>query len=83
MDSTKIILYNIDMKNKIIINPNAEEANEIREAIKANDGYCCCATEHTPDTKCMCRDFRENIKSGWCHCGLYCKLLDWSESKHE
>ena len=46
----------------------------ITEAVRANDGYCPCATEKTSDTKCMCKDFRDKIKSGYigeCHCGLY------------
>ena len=30
---------------------------EILKLVKANDGYCPCAIEKTPDTKCMCKDF--------------------------
>ena len=63
---------------KTVIMPNdgigdgAREA--LRKAIKDNDGYCVCAVEKTPDTKCMCREFREDIASGPCHCGLYKKV---------
>ena len=49
--------------------------NTIRQAIKDNDGYCVCAIEKTPDTKCMCKEFREQEKSGLCHCGLYEKII--------
>ena len=43
----------------IKVNEDKKLADEIREAIKLNDGYCCCAIEHTPDTKCICKDFIE------------------------
>ena len=52
-----------------------EEAIEVKEALKANDGYCPCMLEKTPDTKCFCKDFRENVPVGeLCHCGLFYKL---------
>lgn len=57
---------------KIIINPDKEYTTEVKQALKANNGYCPCRTEKTPDTKCMCKDFREQDE-GMCHCGLYIK----------
>ena len=57
---------------KISINPDKELAESIKQALKDNDGYCPCVTTKTPDTKCMCKEFRET-KSGMCHCGLYIK----------
>ena len=48
---------------------------EVAEAVKANDGYCICMVEKTPDTKCMCKAFREQEESGICHCGLYKKTI--------
>ena len=51
--------------------PNSEE---IAEAIADNDGYCVCAVSKNPDTKCMCKDFREQPE-GVCHCGLYKKII--------
>ena len=57
---------------KIRINPKADAEN-IRKAIKLNGGYCPCALAKTPDTKCICKDFLENVESGPCHCGLYVK----------
>lgn len=48
---------------------------EIQAAVKANNGYCVCAVSKTPDTKCMCKEFREQTESGVCHCGLYKKTV--------
>ena len=44
------------------------------EAVRANDGYCPCAVFKTPDTKCVCKDFREQKEPGPCHCGRYEKV---------
>ena len=46
---------------------------EIREKLKANGGYCPCRVIKNEDTKCMCKEFREQ-ESGECHCGLYVKV---------
>ena len=45
-------------------------------AIADNDGYCPCAVAKTPDTKCKCRDFRDQQEPGPCHCGLYEKVVE-------
>ena len=47
---------------------------EIRADVEANGGFCPCAIWHTPDTKCMCKDFREQ-ESGECHCGRFEKVM--------
>ena len=44
--------------------------------VAANDGYCPCAVFKTPDTKCICKEFREQEEPGLCHCGRYGKVLD-------
>lgn len=54
---------------------DAEYAKEVKQKIRENDGYCPCAVSKTPDTKCMCRDFREQ-ENGMCYCGLYIKEAD-------
>lgn len=41
--------------------------------VQSNDGYCPCMVEKTPDTKCMCREFREQPEPGPCHCGRFVK----------
>jgi len=56
----------------IFLNKDKELVNEIKIALKNNDGYCPCRIEKTEDNKCMCLEFR-NQKSGECHCGLYIK----------
>ena len=60
---------------KIKINPDKEFANDIKKQLRANNNYCPCRLQKTPDTKCMCKEFREQ-ESGWCHCGLYYKEKD-------
>ena len=56
-----------------------ELAKEIRAAIRASDGHCPCVLAHlrSADTKCMCKEFREQIADpefeGYCHCLLYYK----------
>ena len=59
---------------KITVNPDEELAEEIRTRIKENNGHCACAVTFTPDNKCICQDFRDQIEkgeAGECHCGLY------------
>ena len=55
---------------KIKVTDDKAWAEEVRSAIKANDGYCPCKVDKTDDTKCICKEFREQ-ESGKCHCGLY------------
>ena len=60
---------------EIIPNPDFIHRKKIEEAIKNNDGYCCCALEKTEETKCLCKYFREQQEYGFCHCGRYFKVL--------
>lgn len=58
---------------------NKDYALEVRRKLKENGGYCPCRLEKTPDTKCMCKEFREQIEhgiAGECHCGLYVAEVD-------
>lgn len=50
-----------------------DRKNKILDAIYKNGGYCPCRVEHTEDTVCMCKDFREQKEPGMCHCGLFHK----------
>ena len=52
-----------------------EHAATILAALKSNDNYCPCVVEKNPDTKCMCKEFRD-MEEGTCHCGLYIKIKD-------
>lgn len=59
---------------RITTNSNKELVNQIREKLKETGGYCPCRVQRNEDTKCMCKEFREQIErgeSGECHCGLY------------
>ena len=58
---------------EIRLSEDKELVQEIREKLKENDGYCPCKIEKTDDTKCMCKEFREQ-KNGECHCGLFVKI---------
>lgn len=59
---------------RVTVSDNKELVNKIRNKLKENGGYCPCSLKKSEDTKCVCKDFIENIKSGPCHCGLYIKL---------
>ena len=56
-------------------NPDIEYVAEVMKKLKENGGYCPCRIEKTPDTRCICKDFREQ-EEGICHCGLYIKEKD-------
>ena len=57
----------------IKLNPDKAVVEEIKTNLQANDGYCPCRITKSQDTKCMCKEFREQT-SGECHCGLYIKV---------
>ena len=62
------------MTIKVSKNPDKSIVNSIISKLKENGGYCPCQILHTPDTKCICKQFREQIEKGEpgeCHCGLY------------
>lgn len=47
---------------------------EILKQLKENDYYCPCSLYKTPDTKCMCKSFRDQVErreQGECACGRY------------
>lgn len=58
--------------SKITINPDNEWVKEFKKELKANSGHCPCKLIKNKDTKCMCKDFKEQ-SIGWCECGLYFK----------
>ena len=64
---------------KIVETSDKALAREIRTKLKENAGYCPCRLNKTPDTKCMCKEFREQTVEGLCHCGLYMKVDDKGE----
>ncbi|MBQ0059371.1 MAG: ferredoxin thioredoxin reductase catalytic beta chain [Lachnospiraceae bacterium] len=52
----------------------------VKEGLKQKSGYCPCRLEMNADTKCMCKEFRDQISDpdfeGYCHCLLYYKSKD-------
>lgn len=62
---------------KITLNTDAEIVRVVKEGLERTGGYCPCRFEHTEDTRCMCREFKEQIADpefeGFCHCMLYYK----------
>ncbi|MBQ1398692.1 MAG: ferredoxin thioredoxin reductase catalytic beta chain [Clostridia bacterium] len=65
---------------KIRLNENQDVVETVRKGLNARGGYCPCRLERTEDTKCMCREFRDQIADpefeGYCHCMLYYKEKD-------
>ena len=61
----------------ISLNKNKELVESLQNKMKQNGGYCPCRLQKNEDTKCMCKEFREQIKDknfeGYCHCMLYYK----------
>ena len=65
---------------KVKLNPDTETVKLIKEGLKRSGGYCPCIRIQNEDTKCMCKEFREQIADpdfeGYCHCMLYYKSKD-------
>ena len=65
---------------KISYNPDEEIVATVKAGLERTGGYCPCRLQQTEDTKCMCKEFREQIKDpefeGFCHCMLYYKSLE-------
>ena len=59
-------IYNIAKKYNVEVNENLVDF--FVNSINQNNGYCPCRVDKTPDTKCPCKDLRENSK---CVCGLF------------
>lgn len=57
---------------KIQLSQNKEVVEQVKKALFENGGFCPCKLEKTPDTKCICLEFRE-LEEGECHCGLFVK----------
>ena len=62
---------------KIKLNSDAEIVKTVKEGLKKTGGYCPCSILKNADTKCMCKEFKEQIEDpdfeGFCHCMLYYK----------
>ncbi len=64
----------------IRLNQDEKIVKAIKEGLAKKGGYCPCRLEKTEDTKCMCKEFRDQIADpnyeGYCHCMLYYKSKD-------
>ena len=62
---------------KVRLNEDKEIVARIKEGLNRTGGYCPCRLAHTEENKCMCEEFRNQIKDpnfeGYCHCMLYYK----------
>lgn len=65
---------------KVTLNPDKNIVEGLQNRMKENGGYCPCRLVKNEDTKCICKEFREQIKDesfeGYCYCGLYYKSKD-------
>jgi ferredoxin-thioredoxin reductase catalytic subunit len=65
------------MNKKVTFNPDEEIVKMVKEGLEMTGGYCPCRLERTPENKCICKEFREQMKDpefeGFCHCMLYYK----------
>ena len=46
----------------------------IKDIVDQNDGYCPCVIFKTPETKCICKEFRDTKEPCICHCGRFKKI---------
>ena len=64
---------------KIRFNDDAQVVAKVKEGLARTGGYCPCRLERTEETKCMCKEFKDQINDpnyeGYCHCMLYYKSL--------
>ena len=82
-DVLKVAKVNVDdepeLAMKITVNQDEAVVKTVREGLKRTGGYCPCRLEQTEDTKCMCKEFKEQIADpnfeGFCHCMLYYKSI--------
>ena len=62
------------------LNQDAEVVRIVKEGLAQTGGYCPCRLQRTEENKCICKEFREQIKDpqfeGFCHCMLYYKSND-------
>ena len=67
----------MELPDNVHLNPDAEYAQKILNALEKKNGYCPCRLQQTPENICICREFREQIAdpefSGLCHCKLFYK----------
>ena len=62
---------------KVRYNQDQEIVDSVKQGLERTGGYCPCRLERTEENKCICQEFRQQIKDpnfeGYCHCFLYYK----------
>ena len=62
---------------KITLNQDKAVVEAVQEGLKRTGGYCPCRISRKEEYKCMCEEFKAQIKDpefeGYCHCRLYYK----------
>ena len=62
---------------QVVLNKDEDLVKAVKEGLEKSGGYCPCRIERTEENKCMCKEFRYQIKDpdfeGYCHCMLYYK----------
>ena len=62
------------------LNDDKDLVAAVKEGLRRTGGFCPCKLERNEDTRCICREFREQIADpeyeGYCHCMLYYKSKD-------
>ncbi len=62
---------------KVTLNPDENIVRMIKDGLEKKGGYCPCKLEMSEENKCMCKEFRDQIRDpdfeGFCHCLLYYK----------
>ena len=62
------------------LNEDKSVVERIKNGLKEKDGFCPCKLGKLPENKCMCEEFKAQIKDpefeGFCHCMLYYKTKD-------
>ena len=60
---------------RVRFNQDETVVKMIQEGLERTGGYCPCRVARTPENKCMCEEFKAQIKDpdyeGYCHCRLY------------
>lgn len=64
----------------IRLNEDAAYVAGIREGLRRKGGYCPCRLSASEETRCICKEFRQQMADpefeGYCHCRLYYKSKD-------
>ena len=62
---------------KIRFNEDKSVVEAVKKGLERTGGYCPCKLERSEDTRCMCKEFKEQIADkdfeGYFHCFLYYK----------